>query len=159
MIKNLFLNHKGKSTEAKQAHGTYSKAHHIGVLYNADEFETSLINDLIEQLKNDQKDVAKLGFSETLSEEPLLFSKKDISGTGTIKNDNMNFFINQSFDFLISLDTSQNVNFKYILALSKAVCKVGIEAPQYHEHLLLSLKKSESDIQTINSVVHYLKMI
>lgn len=159
MIKNIFLNHKGKPTIATKEHCTYSEARNIGILYNADEFGIEVINKLEELLKNDGKDVARIGYADKPSEDKLVFHKKDISGTGNIKNDNLSFFINQKFDFLVSLDTSENINYKYILALSKAICKVGFETEQYYDLLQLSLKMDESKPKAVTNMVRYLKMI
>ncbi len=159
MIKNLFLKHKGKPTIADKEHCTYAEASNIGILYNSNEFNSDTIGKLEELLKNDGKDVAKIGFADKPSENVLIFNKKDISGTGSIKKDNLNFFINQSFDFLISLDTSENLNYKYVLALSKAICKIGIETKQYNDLLQLSLKMDESKSKSVANIVRYLKMI
>jgi hypothetical protein len=159
MIKNLFLNHKGKPTIADKEHCTYSEASNIGILYNADEFSSETVMKLEELLKADGKDVAKIGFADKPSEDTLVFHKKDISSTGTIKKDNITFFINQSYDFLISLDTSENINYKYVLALSKATCKVGFETEQYYDLLQLSLKMDESKPKAVANIVRYLKMI
>ncbi|MEQ6168574.1 MULTISPECIES: hypothetical protein [unclassified Ekhidna] len=159
MIKNLFLKHKGKPTIADKEHCTYAEATDIGVLFNSSEFSGDSINKLEELLTNDGKKIAKMGFAEKPSEDKLIFSKKDISPTGTIKKDNLDFFIKQSFDFLISLDTSQNQNYKYVLALSKAICKVGFETEQYNDLLQLSLKMDESKPKAIANIVRYLKMI
>ncbi|MEP1032579.1 hypothetical protein [Ekhidna sp.] len=159
MIKNIFLNHKGKPTIATKEHCTYSEATNIGILYHADEFNNETIKKLEELLKGDGKTVAKIGYADKPSEDPLIFYKKDISGTGNIKKDNLSFFINQTFDFLISLDTSENINYKYVLAISKATCKVGFETEQYYDLLQLSLKMDESKPKAVANMVRYLKMI
>lgn len=159
MIKNIFLNHKGKPTNATKEHCTYADARNIGILYNADEFSPEVIQKLEELLKSDGKDVAKIGYADKPSEDKLVFHKKHISGTGTIKNDTLTFFINQTFDFLVSLDTSENINYKYVLALSKATCKIGFETEQYYDLLQLSLKMDETTAKAIANMVRYLKMI
>lgn len=159
MIKNIFLNHKGKPTIADREHCSYAEASNIGILYNSNEFNSETIDKLEELIKNDGKSVAKIGFADKPSENVLIFNKKDISGTGNIKKDNLSFFIKQPFDFLISLDTSENINYKYVLALSKAVCKVGFETEQYYDLLQLSLKMDESKPKSVANIVRYLKMI
>ena len=159
MIKNIFLNHKGKPTIASKEHCTYKESTNIGILYNADEFNIEIINKLEELLKGDGKNVARTGFADKPSEDSLVFNKKDISSTGTIKKDNLSFFINQTFDFLISLDSSGNINFKYVLALSKATCKVGFETEEYYDLLQLALKMDESQPKSVTNIVRYLKMI
>lgn len=159
MIKTIFLNHKGKPTSVGKEHCTYKEASNIGILYNSEEFGNEAITKLEELLKGDGKNVARIGFAEKPSENQLIFNKKDISNTGTIKKDNLSFFINQSFDFLISLDISGNINYKYVLALSKALCKIGFETEQYYDLLQLSLKMDESKPKAIANIVRYLKMI
>ncbi len=159
MIKNIFLKHKGKPTTASKEHCTYLEASNIGILYNAIEFDRSIIQNLEERLKGDGKEVAKAGFTDKPSEDQLLFDKKDISGTGTIKKDRLSFFINQAYDFLISLDTSENMNFKYVLALSKANCKIGFETEAYYDLLQMSLKVDNDKNQAVENLVRYLKMI
>ena len=159
MIKNIFLNHKGKPTIADKEHCTYAEARNIGILYNADEFNAEVINKLEELLKGDGKEVARIGYADKPADDQLIFHKKDISGTGTIKKDNLEFFINQTFDFLISLDTSENINYKYVLALSKATCKIGFETEQYYDLLQLSLKMDDTTAKAVTNMVRYLKMI
>lgn len=159
MIKNIFLNHKGKPTIASKEHCTYKEAASIGILYNADEFKTDAIQKLEELIKGDGKNVARMGYVDKPSEDTLFFHKKDITGTGNIRKDNLSFFINQTFDFLISLDTSGNINYKYVLAISKAICKVGFETEQYYDLLQLSLKMDDSQPKAIANMVRYLKMI
>ena len=91
--------------------------------------------------------------------ERFIFTKKDISVTGTIKNDRISFFTDQAFDFLISLDSSQNINYKYILAVSKASCKVGLETESYKDLLLMSVKQGRQKSASALSLARYLKMI
>ncbi|WP_420578480.1 DUF6913 domain-containing protein [Ekhidna sp.] len=159
MIKTLFLKHKGKPTIADKEHCTYAESSNIGILYNSLEFTSESVSKLEELLKNDGKEIAKMGFADKPSENKLMFSKKDISSTGTVKKDQLDFFIKQPFDFLISLDTSENRNYKYVLALSKATCKVGFETEQYYDLLQLSLKMDESKPKAVANIVRYLKMI
>jgi len=159
MIKSLFLNQKGKSNPTRKEHCTYSDAKSIGILYHADDFEEILLDPMIAQLKTDGKDVAIFGFKEKSDEEQLTFSKKDISGTGSIKSDSLSFFVNQPFDFLLCLDSSENINFKYVMALSKATCKIGFEAPQYHDLLQMSIKLDENKQKSVANILKYLKMI
>lgn len=159
MIKSIFLNHKSKSKGVSKDHCTYLESVSIGLLYNAEEFENEAVEGLIDTLEGDGKSVAKLGFVEKPTEQRFLFSKKDISGTGAIKKDSIQFFANQAFDFLISLDTTENINYKYILAISKATCKIGFETESYSDLLQMSLKPDEQQLIAVRNMVKYLKMI
>lgn len=159
MIKSIFLNHKSKAFAEQRDHCTYNEAEHIGILYNAEEYDEEILAELSDSIQGDGKSVALLGFVEKPTEEQLLFSKKDISGTGTIKKDAIAFFTKQSFDFLISLDTSDNINFRYILAISKATCKIGLETESYGNLLQMSLKPEADNRTSAMNVMRYLKMI
>ncbi|GAB4239332.1 MAG: hypothetical protein Tsb0034_15330 [Ekhidna sp.] len=159
MIKSIFLNHKSKSLTEIREHCTYLEAQNIGVLFNADDFSDELVDELIDSLTGDGKIVSKLGFVDRPAELNLHFSKKDISGTGSIKKESVEAFVRQPFDFLISLDTSEDINFRYVLALSKARCKVGFEAETYTDLLQLSIRPEEEKSVSIRNVMKYLKMI
>ena len=161
MIKSTLLNRKCKKLAKAQRkeHTTYRNASNFGILFNAEEFEQELIEDLADSLKGDGKELALLSFVEKESENRFSFCKKDISTTGNLGKESIGFFTNQPFDFLISLDTSGDINFKYVLALSKAACKIGINTEAYKELLVLSIKPSESREQSTKDITKYLKMI
>lgn len=163
MIKSIFLNQKSKARKNQQAHCTYQESSSIGILYNAEEFSDAIIDELIDGFEADLKTVGKLGYIDKApdpeSVQNFIFTRKDISGTGGIKKDSISFFTNQSFDFLVSLNTSQNINYKFILATSKAVCKVGLETDWYQELLLMSIKPEDQKVASVKSLVKYLKMI
>ena len=159
MIKKLFLKYKSKSSSGEKEHTTYSNGKNFGILYNQQEFDQGSISILEEILKNDDKIVSMMGFCQEITEDSSLYSKKDISPTGSIKKELLTFFVDQPFDFLISLDTAENENYKYILAKSKAICKVGFEAAEYEELLQLALKKDLDDHTAIRNLAKYLKMI
>ncbi|MDE0471618.1 MAG: hypothetical protein OXH57_06725 [Ekhidna sp.] len=163
MIKSIFLNHRVKSNRRATEHCTYKEAQTIGILYNADEFNRRILSKLITTFNEDGKTVAKLGYTDKLgmteNRADFIFTKKDISNTGVIKNDHISFFIRQTFDFLISLDSSQNINYKYILAGSSASCKVGLQTKSYKDLLLMSIKQDKQRVEAALSLVRYLKMI
>ena len=138
---------------------SYRKASNIGILYNSQEFERALIDELADSIKGDGKELATLAFTEKESPEKFSFCKKDVSVSGNLMKKPMDFFTNQTFDFLISLDTSGDINYKYVLALSKATCKVGINTEAYKDFLLMSIKPSSTDQEGMRDIVKYLKMI
>lgn len=160
MFKKLFLRHKSKSkSNSTSEHCTYSDAKTIGILYNSDVYSQEIVNNLIDNLQGDGKEVTALGFELKPDETSSYFSKKDISNTGAFKKDSVQFFVNQSFDFLISLDSSENMNFRFVLALCKSKCKMGIESQEYYELLHMALKRSNTPYESVKSVIKYLKMI
>ncbi len=162
MIKNILLNHRAKAPKNTPNHTTYKDAKTIGILYNLDQFDISLISNLNTLLSQDKKMVTQLGYqnkTEVGKEDELVFSRKDISTIGIIKKERISFFISQAFKFLISLDTSQDINYKFVLAKSKAICKIGLETEAYKELLVMSVKPEASQTDSVSSLVKYLKMI
>ena len=164
MIKNIFINSKIKKSPENREHNTYENARRIGLLYNADEFGLAPIFELQMELEKDQKHLTKLGYignppkaaSKTNDQE---FTRKDISSTGAINKDSITKFIEQPFDFLISLDTSGDINYKYILAASKAACKIGFHTEAYESHLMMFMKLTNDKVKSVNDLISYLKKI
>jgi hypothetical protein len=161
MIKKALLSRKcRKLSMVQQAdHPTYLNATSIGILYNSDEFEKELIEELSDSFSGDGKETASLAYASKESEDKFSFCKKDISISGELKKESVGFFTNRVFDFLVSLNTSEDINFKYVLALSKASCKIGISSDPLDELLVLSIKQTEDKAQNISDIIKYLKKI
>lgn len=164
MIKSIFINSRIKKNLHPREHDTYLNAERIGILYNADEFNQTMIEEAKHALEQDRKFVSKLGFTNIIPKEPNKlpeseFTRKDISVTGSIKKENVAKFIEKPFDFLLTLDTSANINLKHILASSKAICKIGFEAEEYQNLLLMSLKLSDNKPKAVKDLISYLKKI
>ena len=161
MIKNTLLNQKSKSLAKLQRseHVSYKQASDIGILYNAQEFSKKWIEKMTDHLKRDKKKISALAFSEHESDDLFSFCNKDVSMLGNLNKKSIGFFTDQTFDFLISLDASGDVNFKYVLALSQATCKIGISKNEYNNLLAMSVKPSENQLQNVRDIIKYLKMI
>lgn len=159
MLKKLFLRYKSKTQNTPVEHCTYQEASSVGILFNSDEYPKGVIDELTELLHGDGKQVGALGFEQKPDENSSFFSRKDISIIGEFKNETVKLFVNNPFDFLVSLDSAENMNYRFVLALCKSKCKVGIESQAYYELLHMALKQSATPEESMRSVVKYLKMI
>ena len=164
MIKSIFINSRIKKNLQPREHDTYLNAERIGILYNADEFNQTMIEEAQQALELDRKFVSKLGFTNIIPKEPNKlaeseFTRKDISVTGSIKKDDVARFIKKPFDFLLALDSSANINFKHVLASSKAICKIGFQTEEYQNLLVMSLKLSDDKPKAVKDLISYLKKI
>lgn len=164
MIKGIFINSRIKKNQTPGNHETYANAERIGILYNADEFSEATVQEVQLLLEEDRKFVSKLGFTSIIPKEPTSlkefeFTRKDISVTGSIKKESVAKFIEKPFDFLLSLDTSTNINIKHVLASSKAICKIGFQAEDYQNLLLMSLKLTNDKPKSVKDLISYLKKI
>lgn len=161
MIKTALLNRKCKKLLKLQQNEnqSYRRASSIGILYNSQEFERDLIEELTDSFSGDGKETSTMAYSVKESEDRFSYCKKDVSISGELKKEPVGYFTNRVFDFLISLDTSGDINFKYVLALSKATCKVGIDSDSLKDLLVLTFKKSDDKSQNIQDIIKYLKKI
>ncbi len=161
MIKTALLNRKCRklSKLQKNENQSYRSASSIGILYNSQEFEKDLIDELTDSFSGDGKETTSMAFTAKESDDRFSFCKKDVSLSGELRKAPVGSFANRAFDFLISMDTSGDINFKYVLALSKATCKIGINSDPLKDLLVLSIKKSEDKSQNVQDIIKYLKMI
>lgn len=161
MIKRTLLKWKCKNLARTQPseHVGYTHATRIGILYNAIEFSHRLISEFIKIMGRHGKDVTGLAFTDVESQKLSTFNRKDISIFGKLKKETMQDFVYQNFDFLIALDRSGDPHFKYMLALSKAHCKVGIDHHAYRNLLMMFVKPSNSPREELANVIKYLKMM
>ncbi len=164
MIKRIFINTRIQKNQGPKNHDTYENAERIGILYNVDEFGGVPVSEAQVALEQDRKFVSKLGFTSIVPKAPtelheLEFTRKDISTTGGVKKESVSKFIAKPFDFLLALDSSANINFKHVLASSKAVCKIGFQTEEYQELLQMSLRLSDDKTKAVKDLISYLKKI
>lgn len=161
MIKAALLNRKCNKLSKVQPseNPTYRNATSIGILFNSNEYHRELIDELTDSFAGDGKETAYLAFVNKESDDRFSFCKKDVSISGELKKEQVGFFTNRVFDFLICLDTSGDINFKYVMAISKATCKVGVNTEKLNDLLVMSFKSTEDKSQDIQDIIRYLKKI
>ena len=130
MIKKAFLNRLSRKSKSEAHPGpvSYRNAQSIGVIGLYEKTERSW--NTVAQLESEGKNVRVINFiskPEKGKEYPQhTFSSKDISLTGSILNEEVDYFRRQSFDFLISLDTTGNKFIRYLVSITKANHKIGV---------------------------------
>lgn len=108
-----------------------SKIDSLGVIINIDEVDDfELFRSLATHLNVRPNRLKVIAFSPSKIEKPnfweLCFSPKDIGWSGTIKNIELQAFLDKPFDVLISYYTSDEIELKLLTGLSKAKFKIGI---------------------------------
>ena len=94
---------------------SYPKSNHIGILYSyIDENKQNAINEFVKSLKKDGKN----RYLKT-------FKINDINAFGKWKNNNVNLFIYQQYDFIIYADLKLIPEMENILINSYTKCRVG----------------------------------
>jgi hypothetical protein len=141
----------------------------VGVIYDATNRETyETVKKFIHYLKEERKLVKTLGFIDTKDEAQLItpkleydfFSQLDMNWLYTPKKLEVDNFIEEPFDILIDLNTSNCFPLKYICALSNAKFKVGkfgVDDRLYD--FMVNVERNVTFKQFIVQLRHYLKMI
>lgn len=129
-----FLNMRTQSALKKKgtlrATVPYTSAQRIGVLFTVeDQQKHLLIKDFVQQLTQDGKQVHVLEYLPKKKENPEFmfdfFSIQDLNFWGKLSNENVEKFIKTNFDYLFHIDLTSNPLMQYVLALSKAHCRIG----------------------------------
>lgn len=95
------------------------------------------------------------------SRKNYFFNEEDFSNYGNIKSSLPSRFIQIKLDFLFHLDTTQNIFIEYLLAYSKARCRVSrvdYTKKDLYE-FMIKTKNGEGLEQLCNQILHYTKSI
>ena len=108
-----------------------NKVESLGVIINIDEIDDfELFRKLAEYIKVRSNKLKIIAFSENKKDDlnswDLCFNPKDFGWSGTIKNMELQSFLDNNFDALISFYEKDILEIKLITALSKAKFKIGI---------------------------------
>ena len=123
-----------KKNKATRASTPYKQAATVGILFSVeDKKKHDDIKDLIHKLEHDGKKVQVLEFLPNKKENYEFmfdfFTIKDISFWGKIESEKTLKFSDTAFDYLFCLDTEPSPMLLYLMARSKAKCRVG----RFHE--------------------------
>lgn len=90
-----------------------------------------------------------------------LFSRKELNWAGVPESATVNDFIDQPFDMLIDLSTSDHFPIHYISTLSKSYFKIGRLDDSIHQcyDLMFELNDETSLNDYIDNLTHYLDML
>lgn len=140
----------------------YKSSRKIAIICS-DQFEDDkqIIN-VTEQLKKEGKEVSLLIFCHNIkkkvSEQPY-FHSGDITFAGKLKNDLLNHFINQHYDFALCFDQSENYLIDYVFSQLNTKCRVGIVGPTRNHHFEMMIQSDDPKTPVSGEVLKYLKMI
>ena len=154
-----------RSNEGNRRSVNYKTAKNIGILFSVKDIEKhNVVKKFIEELMNDGKNVTAISYlpkgKDNFEFKFDFFTFKEFSYFGSINNDSLNSFINQPFDFLFFLDNESGLLSKYILAHSKAKCRVGKLNNDMHDYFELMVKPKGKNTQELaEDIYNYIKKI
>ncbi|WP_258105058.1 DUF6913 domain-containing protein [Marinoscillum sp. MHG1-6] len=166
MLKQYVINYKTQRQEKRRDHSnhtSFAKAKKIGLLFTElPQTDIENIQKIISDLNAEGKEISTLAFcksKEKSSQEFPLFDTKDISAFGQIQSEELTSFIDDDFDFLICLDNKKNYLVQYVMAHTKAKCRVGFyKADHFHQFEMIIQGNDEGKAGS-EDILRYLKMI
>lgn len=132
----------------------YSEAKDIGIIFEYIPEEYAIVENFIQILKEDQKQVSILAFVSSKNKKKNypnipFFQSRDISFWGNPHIKELHNFINTKFDYLLHISTHSHILIDYILAKSNAKCKIGkykTGREELYQFMLLFEKEKKYDI-------------
>ncbi|WP_395044381.1 DUF6913 domain-containing protein [Flavobacterium sp.] len=136
----------------------------IGIIIDESYFNNieALINELINN-KIQAQDIQLLAFREKIKKSESfdysVFSYKDLSWIATFNKPEVNVFINQNFDLLISYYDLEKAPLLLVTSLSKARFKVGFSNIDKRLNQFMIDTNAENYIIFIEELFKYLKIL
>ncbi len=144
--------HLNKLLSERQLNVTDKKIESLGVILNIDEIDDfDLFRKFATFLKIRDNKLKIIAFSEndksTLTSWDVCFSPKDFGWNGTVKNVELQTFLDTKYDALISYYTEDVLELKMITAKSIAQLKIGIaNSDERMNDLIIKTKLKEFNI-------------
>ncbi|TYA71493.1 DUF6913 domain-containing protein [Seonamhaeicola marinus] len=141
-----------KLLSKRQVNVTSSKVESLGVILNVDEFENlDVFRDLADLIHVHHNKLKVVVFSESKKEALLswveCFNPKDFGWNGTVTNVELQSFLNEDFDMLLSYYQEDILELKLITAASKSKFKVGVlQADERLNDLIIKTDSKEFDV-------------
>jgi hypothetical protein len=138
---NLLL----RNNKADRTNLSYRKAQQVGIIFTVeDKIKHETVKEFIKKLEQDGKKVQVIEFLPAKKDNYEFrfdfFTEKDLSFWGNITSTDAIKFANTPFDFLFYVDITPNPMILYLLALSKAKCRVGRSWDDGHSYFELMIE-------------------
>jgi hypothetical protein len=165
-----YKNRKILAQESSRNQGSYQDAKDIAILFSADKeekLESALF--LKKMLEADRKEVnIYLYTGKQIKEHPdsraadfQRFSNQSFGILGNVIDDGLREFCERPFDYLFHLDIEPSIFSRYVLASSKAQCRMGIHNKNMEPYYDFMIKhKADDDLKRITEqLLEYAKML
>jgi len=167
-ISEYVLRKKSATIMRAKAFHNFNSAKMVGIIFNAED-ENSFLSSIefIKYLQNLDIKVKALGFlknKEKAEHFPYFKGVKfaaysEISLWKTLKNDEVNRFVNTSFDILIDISQKDYFAVKLIIALSKSKMKISRFREEYLYDIQLKIGSDKPVDFVAKQIVYYLSNI
>jgi len=153
-----------KKNQRLRASLPYKQAQHIGVLFSVeDKTKHTEIKEFIHLLEQDGKKVSVLEYLPLKQENYEFmfdfFSITDINFWGKIRSEAVEKFCNTPFDYLFYIDREANPMALYLLAVSKARCRIGRFKEGESSFFELMIEQNGTNKGLIDTMYKYTKQL
>ena len=157
---NIRTNNQLKKNKSLRSSIPYKQALTVGVLFTVeDKKKHDDIKEFIHKLEQDGKKVQVLEYLPVKKDNYEFmfdfFTINDISFWGKIESEKTLKFSDTPFDYLFCLDTERNPMVLYLLARSKAKCRVGRFQDQEKSFFELMIDSTGGTKNLIDSIYKY----
>jgi hypothetical protein len=149
-----------KKNKALRQSIPYTQAGAVGIVYTIDDrAKHDAIKSFIHRLEKDGKKVNVIAFLPPKKENHEFlfdfFSAKDVSVFGALNSPLALKFADTPFDYLYYLDKEANPYILYILARSKARCRVGGFSENAKPFLEMMIDRASTTQHLIDGIIKY----
>lgn len=149
-----------KKNKSLRASVPYDQAKTFGILFTVENAEKHRdVKELIRQLERDGKQTQVLEFLPRKKENPEFlfdfFSAQEISFWGEIKSAKATGFADRPFDYLFYLDPEPNPCLLYLLARSRAHCRVGKYVPLAEAYFEMMIEYNGATKGLLDNMLKY----
>ncbi|MEM9417407.1 MAG: hypothetical protein AAF963_03590 [Bacteroidota bacterium] len=158
-----------KARQATYAHVGFDQAQSIGILYSGDSAQKQeVVQQLATQLKQQGKRVTMLRYVEDSKQvtnwSTPTVTRRDIRFGGEIAYSEAKIFVDTPFDYLYHVDWDGHSVLDYLLAKSKAKCRVGhyVAARAGLFEIMVSLAKQPDSRELTDltaQMLHYTQLL
>lgn len=157
---NIRTNNQLKKNKSLRSSIPYKQALTVGVLFTVeDKKKHDDIKEFIHKLEQDGKKVQVLEYLPVKKDNYEFmfdfFTINDISFWGKIESEKTLKFSDTPFDYLFCMDTERNPMVLYLLARSKAKCRVGRFQDQEKSFFELMIDSTGGTKNLIDSIYKY----
>ncbi len=142
----------------------YAQAQSFGLLFTVEDTQKHQeVKNLLRLLHQDGKRAEVLEFLPRKKENPEFmfdfFSPQDVSVWGDITSDKAIDFANKPFDYIFYLDEAPNPHLLYLLARSKAHCRVGRHMPACEPYFEMMIEHAGTIRGLLDNMLKYTRQL
>lgn len=139
---------------------SFEEAQTVGVLFDATKAQDrNVVREYVRQLEEQGKKAIVFAFLDEKMPDNNLpykhFSRKDLDWLKRPKDDAIQGFTRQPFDFLINLYTVEKPELSYVSALSQAHLRIGPYTDHTHSYDLMIETSGEKDLRFFIRQIEY----